>query len=245
MPVLAKAPENARPICLVTGGSSGLGRAIAEKLSIERGEAVCILSRQSRRLAGTVRTLAESDCEILSAAADVTQPADLRAVSSLLETQGYVVSTVFNVAGVSHFGPFDASTDADVTRVIGTNLIGPINVAREFLPHLRATSGQIVNVVSRCALRGIGDEAVYSAAKWGLRGFSEALREELKGTGVRVMAVYTSSMNTPFWDGWAEYCKPVDRSNFMEPAEVAAQVVAAAFAGQTCDVAELNISRRV
>jgi short-subunit dehydrogenase len=232
-------------IALVFGGSSGLGRAISQQIVLQEKQAICVVSRTPERLAETVRRMQSNSAPIFSFAADITVPGELDSLSSFLDSLGYTVDTLFNVAGVAHFGPLEDTSVDDVARVVACNLLGPIYTVRHFLPQLRATRGSIVNVISRCALRGIKNETVYSAAKWGLRGFSEALREELAGSGVRVTSVYPGGMNTDFWNGWEAHRKPEDIPSFMDPEDVASQVVAAAFAGASCTVTEVTISRRL
>jgi short-subunit dehydrogenase len=90
----------------------------------------------------------------------------------------------------------------------------------------------IVNVMSTAALTGKPNETVYCAAKWGARGYTEALRAEAKG--VRVVAVYPGGMNTPFWAGDGK------AAGFMDPGEVAGKIVSAIFES---DVTELTLRR--
>jgi len=230
-------------VAIVTGGTSGLGKSIARLLA-RSGKAICLVARGQDRLVQTLRDFAEEKTAALALCADVSIAADVRNIRTLLASRNLRVSEVYNVAGTGLFGPLGSTSDADLSRVIATNLMGPILLVREFLEDVKAERGTIVNVISRCALRGIANEAVYSSSKWGLRGFSEALRVELADTGVRVISVYCGGMKTNFWTEWRDHHASSSYQSFMDADEVAQQIVSAANAGHSCAIQELNIARR-
>jgi short-subunit dehydrogenase len=199
-------------VAIVTGASSGLGLEIARLLEA-RGFAVIDVSRRTLGDASRVDTAQ-------AAIAAARERGELR--------------LLVNCAGVGIYGPIGSYDAEAIRQLIDANLIATIVFCNAVFPLLReAGTGTIVNVLSTAALIGKPNETVYCAAKWGARGYTDALRAEAKGTGVRVMAVAPGGMRTPFWNA--------DRTDFMDPAEVARAVVDAVFAKVT--VTELVIQR--
>ncbi len=238
-----EAKSKGQSIAIVTGGTSGLGKALAKAL-VREGTRVCIVARRPDLLTQTAEELGQCGASSLALCADVSAAADVGNIRSVLAARGETVAEVYNVAGIGLFGPVDRATQGEVERVIATNLVGPINLVREFLDDLKLHRGTVVNVISRCALRGIANEAVYSASKWGLRGFSEALRVELAGSGVRIVSVYTGGMKTGFWNNWQAYQASPEYDSFMNPEDVARQIITSVRVGDSCSVNEINIARR-
>lgn len=183
-------------VAVVTGASSGLGFEIAALLRA-RGMKVIGVSRRGPDIRG-------------DAAKRETAVAALRAAGE--------PKLLVNCAGVGIFHPAGSYTPEEVGDVIGANLIAMINFCEVFAGRVAT----IVNVMSTAALSGKPGETIYCAAKWGARGYTEALRAELKET--RVVAVYPGGMKTPFWAS-----DPDRAANFMDPREIAARIVTAIF----------------
>src|SRR5207247_3090806 len=115
------------------------------------------------------------------------------------------------------FGPVGSYDETSITRVIDSNLVTTIVFSEALFPRFRTDGGTIVNILSTAALIGKPNESVYCAAKWGARGYTEALRAEAKGTKARIIAVAPGGMDTPFWSD--------RRSEFMDTKEIAAIIV--------------------
>jgi short-subunit dehydrogenase len=203
-------------VAIVTGASSGLGSSIAQLLR-ERGISVVGVARRS--------------------SADVSGDAAkretaLRAIEAA-ERLG-AIDLLVNCAGTGIFGPAGTYDEETIATIIDSNLIATINFCELLFPRFKEHGGTIVNVLSTAALIGKANESVYCAAKWGARGYSEALKAEAKGTKARIIAVAPGGMNTPFW--------PEPRPGFMDPADVAATIVDAI--ERPVDVSEIVITRR-
>jgi NAD(P)-dependent dehydrogenase (short-subunit alcohol dehydrogenase family) len=206
-------------VAIVTGASTGLGRAIAEILS-ERMPVVGV----SRR--------APVDAPFAHIAGDASNSATAARAIAEGERLGEI-DLLVNCAGAGIFGPAGSYDDEAIARVLGANLVSTIVFCNALFPRFRERGGTIVNVLSTAALAGKPNESVYCAAKWGARGYTEALKAEAKGTKARVVSVAPGGMNTPFW--------PEAREGFMDAKEVAAVIVEAI--ERPVNVSDLVITR--
>jgi NAD(P)-dependent dehydrogenase (short-subunit alcohol dehydrogenase family) len=179
----------------VTGSSAGLGRAIVTEL-LARDEIVAATARDPGTLSD-LRSL--SGKPPWTARLDVTDRNQIRrVVDDAVGALGRIDVVVSN-AGYGLFGAAEEATDEQIERQISTNLTGPIHLARELLPHLRARgNGRIVQISSvggQCTSPGM---AVYHATKWGVEGFFESLAAEVKGFGIGVTIVEPGAVSTGF-----------------------------------------------
>jgi len=227
--------NSAAPLAVVTGGGSGLGLAIARELA-QRGYRLALLGRRVESLRAAAASLV-GPCQTY--ACDVRRPKSLSAAVGELGTRQGSASVVVLAAGAARVGPLESLSEADLTEVLDTNLAGAIRTVQAFLPALRSTQGTLVPLLSVAARRGFRDWSVYCASKWGLAGFVLALREELAGSGVRVLEVFPGAVDTPIWEGipgeW-------NRASMMRPEEVARAVVSALEPSGSVTVEQLHLS---
>ncbi|BDP42863.1 short-chain dehydrogenase [Deinococcus aetherius] len=175
-----------RQVVILTGASSGIGRATAHELA-RRGHTLVLAARREGTLASLARELDPSGSRVLAVPTDVTEGDSRRALIETAREHFGPVDVLVNNAGVTVERGWWWD-DPDPLRVLRVNLESPIELTRLVLPEMRSRkSGHIVNIGSvagRAATNGI-----YSASKFGLRGFSLALRRELLGTGVTVSLI--------------------------------------------------------
>ncbi len=207
-------------VAIVTGASSGLGREIALILG-DRGMQVVGIARHPFH-----------EPPIASLAGDASRR-DTAARAVDIAQQLGKIKVLVNCAGAGIFGPVGSYDETSITRVIDSNLMATIVFCEALFPRFRTDGGTIVNILSTAALIGKPNESVYCAAKWGARGYTEALRAEAKGTKARIISVAPGGMDTAFWSE--------RRSDFMDPKEIAAIVVDAI--ERPVNVAEIVISR--
>ena len=170
--------SEAQEVTLVTGGSSGIGRAICEAL-LAQGRSVVNLDH---------KTPDWGHDRLVSLQADLTKQDEIASAAGRIAAQ-YIVTAIVNNAGATRPGSIDAATMADLDDVVGLHLRAPILLVQACLPALRASGrGRIVNIASRAAL-GKPERIVYSATKAGLIGLTRTLAQELGGDGVTVNAV--------------------------------------------------------
>ncbi|MGA2998476.1 SDR family NAD(P)-dependent oxidoreductase [Bradyrhizobium sp.] len=182
---------------LITGGSSGIGFAIAEAM-LARGATVAITGRRSEVLAEAANRLRQNGHDVESVAADVgTEKGRQTTLEHALDKLGGLDILVNNAGGV-RAGRLEDTTEAEIRKMIEVDLVAPIMLTRAALPSLRASGdGLVVNVTSGIALVAAPFYATYAGVKGGLAKFGESLRRELKGEGVQVMTVYPGATDTP------------------------------------------------
>lgn len=174
-------------VVLITGAGSGIGRALALGCG-ERGARLILVGRRLERLDQTRASLAEPD-KAVGVAADVTAPAGRAAIAAATRAFGRL-DLLINNAGMVTATRLDTHGDAALEQLVQVNLVAPIQLSRDLLPLLRAAERpRIVNVGSIFGDIGHPLFAAYSASKFGLRGFSDALRRELAPEGIGVTYV--------------------------------------------------------
>ena len=185
-------------VAIITGGTSGLGAAIADLLA-DRMRVVTVSRRESADVPG-----------------DAASASTVRRAIEHAETLG-TIKLLVNCAGSGAFGPTGTYDEDGIRKIIDANLISMIVFCDALFPRFVREGGTIVNVLSTAALIAKPNESVYCAAKWGARGYTDVLKAEAKSTKARVISVAPGGMDTPFWEP--------PRETFMNPAEVAALIV--------------------
>ena len=188
-----------RRVAVVSGGGSGLGREIALELA-RRGYDLALLGRRRQPLEETLALAGARE-------AGIAFPCDVRDTEALEQCAGEVrarwgaADVVVPAAGVGAIAPVEQTTPDDFAAVLGINLTGVFLLLRALLPAMKERGrGWIFPLLSVAARRAFPGWGAYCASKWGLRGLIEVLREELKGTGVRITALYPGATDTPIWD---------------------------------------------
>ncbi len=192
---------------LISGGSEGLGRALAARFSKKYN--VIILARNPAR---TEQAAKEIGCDF--AVADVSDYGQLeQAVSKIIEKHG-TIDCLINNAGIWIEGPLEKNDPERIKEVVDVNSTGTMLLTRAVLPHMKkAGKGKIINVISQAGLHGKAERSVYNASKWAITGFTRSLQAEFAGSGITVSGFYPGSMKTQlFAHGGVEK----DPSKFME-----------------------------
>ncbi len=188
-------------VALVTGASRGIGAAIARALA---GLGLDLVVTSTKK-GGTRRTAEECrghGVEVLELAHDVGSAKDADRVVAAATKKFGQVDILVNNAGVVVRKPVVKMTDADFDGVLRTNLSGPFYLTRRVLPGMvKRGLGRIINVSSISATLGSAGATGYCASKWGLDGFTKALAEETRGTGVLVCSVLPGSVETDMLKG--------------------------------------------
>jgi NAD(P)-dependent dehydrogenase (short-subunit alcohol dehydrogenase family) len=180
---------------LITGCSSGLGRALAEAV-IEAGHHAVVTARDEAKVADLVELAPD---RVLGAALDVTDPVRVAAVSHQAEDRFGAVDVLVNNAGYGYRAAVEEGEDADVRALFETHFFGSVNMIKAVLPGMRARrAGAIVNVSSIGAHVKPPGSGYYAAVKAALEGMSGSLRDELQPLGISVTVVAPGGFRTDF-----------------------------------------------
>jgi 3-hydroxy acid dehydrogenase / malonic semialdehyde reductase len=201
---------------LVTGASSGIGRAIAKRL-LQQGHHVIGVSRNSQKFTHTLEnfTAVQLDLSLTS-----SLPAQLNA---LAKDYPNIDAVVFS-AGIGQFGSIEEFSYSQIEALMTVNFTSQVFLTRALLPQLkRKKRADLIYIGSEAALKGSRKGAMYCASKFALRGFTQALREECSKSGIRVCLLNAGMVKTPFFDSLA--FEPADHeSNYLLPEDLAEAV---------------------
>lgn len=186
-------------VTVVTGAGSGIGQALAVRLAAD-GARLALLDLDGAAAAATARQCGEAGARVRADTADVTDQDSLARCAAAVSGEFGRVDLLVCAAGVIHTGAVQGSSWEDTRRVIDVNLLGAMGTVHAFLPLVRASdAGHVVLFSSGFGLLAMPSFAAYSASKFGVRGYAEALAQEL-GTGghrVRVTCAYPGIVRTP------------------------------------------------
>lgn len=217
--------SNTNRIAVITGASSGIGEAMARTL-VAQGYRVALLARRLDRIAALADELQHGTIAI---PADVTDRDSIVAAAERVEQELGGADVVINNAGVMLTAPFGSDKRSEHRQMVETNLLGAMTVTEVFLDQLRAKKGDLVNISSVAARVAPAGFAAYSATKWGLNGWSEALRVELQ-PDIRIMVVEPGAVATELSDHItdedSQRAAREYRDNVAMPAQDIAEVVA-------------------
>ncbi len=226
-----------RRLAVVSGGGSGLGREIALELG-RRGYDLALLGRHREPLAETLALAGAGETGAVFSC-DVREAASVEKCVGEIQARWGAAEVVVPAAGTTVLAPFEQIAPGDFDDIVGTNLTGVFLLLQALLPAMKERGrGWIFPLLSVAARRAFPGWGAYCASKWGLRGLIEVLREELKGTGVRVTALYPGATDTPIWDHlpgtW-------DRAAMVRPQEVARALAYALEADPSTQVEEIHL----
>jgi NAD(P)-dependent dehydrogenase (short-subunit alcohol dehydrogenase family) len=223
-------------VALVTGGSRGIGRAIAHQLAL-LGASVSICGRDRAALENSARGLANLGVPVHTQIADVTKPADVSDLVAKTETTLGPITILVNNAGIGLFGPAHEKTEADWDRVMDTNLKSVFLVSCAVTPSMiRQGSGDIINISSLAGKNTFAGGGIYCASKWGVVGLSGCMAEDLREFGIRVSVICPGSVATEFSGGGAK-----DASKVLRPEDVAHAVKAIVTQGPQSFLSEIHL----
>jgi NADP-dependent 3-hydroxy acid dehydrogenase YdfG len=182
-------------VAVITGASSGIGEAIARVLVAE-GYRVALLGRRLDRISALAEELQNGTIAIQ---ADVTDRESIVAAAHRVQKELGDTDVLVNNAGVMLTAPFASDQRSEHRQMVETNLLGAMTVTEVFLDQLRAKGGDLVNISSVAGRVAPAGFAAYSATKWGINGWSEALRVELQ-PDIRVMVIEPGAVATELSD---------------------------------------------
>ncbi len=227
-PSRAREPAGALGTVLVTGGSSGLGAAVAEAVAATGGTPVVL----DLKAPDAGHAFVEVDLADTAAAES--------AVAHAADTHGGI-DAVVTAAGIDRCGRLVDVAREEWERVVAVNLLGTAAVVRAALPHLEARRGKVVTVSSTLGVKAVSDATAYCASKFGVVGFTRALAAEWAGK-VGVTLLVPGGMWTHFFDDRPDQYKPGADAALNDPAETADAVLYALTRPAGSEVRELVVA---
>jgi NADP-dependent 3-hydroxy acid dehydrogenase YdfG len=183
------------PVAVITGASSGIGEATARALAAN-GYRLALLARRAERIEALAEELGEGAVAIT---ADITDLASLAAAADRVADELGGADVLVNNAGVMLLAPFGAEQHDETRQMVEVNLLGAMTATEVFLDQLRDGGGDLVNLSSVAGRTARAGNAVYAATKWGINGWSEALRQELQ-PDIRVTLIEPGAVATELTD---------------------------------------------
>lgn len=186
-------------IAVVTGGTRGIGRAIAEAL-VREGATVAITARSENEIAGAVTQLNSiGPGKAAGYVCDVRDYEQVKSVFANIAGDLGGIDILVNNAGIGIFAPVESMSAADFRAVLETNVFGVFHCCHEAIPLMRQRGGgYIINISSLAGTNAHPQMAAYNASKFGLNGFSEALMQEVRHDRIKVSYIMPGSVNTEF-----------------------------------------------
>lgn len=213
---------------IVTGASEGIGRSIALALA-KKGAHIALVARNAEKLAQVLSEVGQ-----LGATKSQTYVCDVQDLSAIHTTAQQIISDfgsdligLVNNAGVwQKKAPLDQIPDNEINSVVQTDLLGVIHMTKAFLPHFRTVpEASIINISSRSGVTAQANQSVYSATKWGIRGFTQVLKEDLVNTNIHIAGIYQGGTNTQMFNKAGEDFSAEKLASFI-PAEALGDVIA-------------------
>ena len=219
---------------IVTGSSSGIGKSISESL-LEKGATVIGLSRTQRAFIPKSDRYRWYSC-------DISNLKNLSKVFKKILTDNPRIDGFISNAGFGQFGGFESFSTTQIISYLHSNLISQIIMTRALIPLMKKQKkGKIIFIGSESALQGGQQGSIYSVAKFGLRGFSQALRDECAKSKVHISIVNPGMVRTDFFDELS--FSPGDGpSNAIEPKDVAEVVLSILKMREGTVIDEINLS---
>lgn len=222
-------------VCVITGAGSGIGRALAENLA-RRGAELALSDIDTDGLAETVQRCERLGARVKSDRLDVAERESVLLYADAVKEHFGVVHQIYNNAGIAHHGEVVKTDFKDIERIMDVDFWGVVNGTKAFLPYLiESGDGHVVNVSSLFGLIAVPGQSAYNSAKFAVRGFTEALRQEMivARHPVRVTCVHPGGIKTAVARN-ATYVEGIDAKNAgamfdrylaMHSPEMAAQTI--------------------
>ncbi len=226
---------------LVTGASSGIGRATALALG-GAGAYLALTGRNTQRLEEVAEEVQACGTRASAYAADLTVSADMNSLKFAIDADFGAVDILVHSAGLFAGGSVPELPVDAFREQLEVNVLAPYALTQKFLPALRRRRGDIVFINSRAGMRVARHAVAYSAGKFALRAVADGLRDAVGADGVRVLSVYPGRIATPMQEQVQEWLgNDYDPSRYPQPEEVAACVLGALTLPRSSEVTDLTV----
>jgi len=225
---------------VITGASSGIGRAIALALAAQ-GTALCLIGR-NRAALEAVAAEAQQTSRVCIYPTDLGVDDDLQRLIADLQRDIQQIDLLIHSAGAYAMAPFQSATGDMLDWLYRVNVRAPYLLTQALLPLLIAQQGQIVFINSSAGLTAKASVSQYAATKHALKAIADSLRDEVNSAGVRVLTVYPGRTATPMQAAlFRQEGRPYQPERLMQPEDVAAAVLNALLLPRTAEITDINI----
>lgn len=218
-----------------------MGRAIALAAG-QQGATVFATGRDADRLNDVGNSIRSAGGVAHTLTADLTRALDIKGLRDVLAARTTGLDALIHCAGSIVLGTIESSNPHDLDQQYGLNLRAPCELTRSMLPFLRVSKGYVVFLNSTAGLVGSAGPAGYAASKHGLRGFADALRDEVNPDGIRVASVFLGRTATPMQETvHAQEGRPYHPDRLIQPADVASVVLSIIGLPPTAEITEVRL----
>jgi NAD(P)-dependent dehydrogenase (short-subunit alcohol dehydrogenase family) len=228
-------------VAVVTGASSGVGKALAVELAIH-GATVCLVARNSANLLKVIDSAPAGRERLHAYPADLTQDEEIEQLKTRLERDFGQIDILAHCAGMISLGRLESASVEDLDAHYRCNVRGPFRLTQALLRMLRTRKGQIVFINSSAGLAAKANVGQYAASKHALKALADSLREEVNGDGVRVLTVYLGRTATPMQEEIHRIeAKQFQKDRLIQPEELAALLVGMLAVQQSAEITEIAL----
>ena len=201
-------------IAIVTGGCSGIGRAIGVRFAAQ-GAKIHVLDLSLKDAEGTCRQIGAAAGRAEAHVCDVTDQEQVIVTFQQLAAEGQI-SILVNNAGISHIGTVESTSEEDFDRVMRVNVKGFYNCARAVVPHMKSSGGAILNMASIAGSSGLADRFAYSVSKGAILAMTYSVARDYLAYNVRCNCISPARVHTPFVDGYLKNNYPGREQDFFD-----------------------------
>ena len=230
---------------VVTGASSGIGKAIAVALAAQ-GAALCLIGRKLETLELTAESVRAKAARVVSYQADLTIDETVQELKAKVQRQFGSIDLLIHCAGVISIGPVESAPVEDLDWQYRINVRGPYLLTQTLLPMLRTHQGQIVFINSLVGLKAKANSSQYSVTKHALKALADSLRGEVNPDGLRVLSVFLGRTASPLQaEVHRMEGRPFRPELLVHPANVASVVLNALSLSRTAEVTDISIRHAI
>jgi len=228
-------------VAVVTGASSGIGRAIALSIANQGGK-VCLVARRGQELEAIKTSIKDNLSSVFLYPTDLSETESIHRLAAKLNDDFEHIDILVHSAGAYFRGPMAQASVADFEYQYRTNVLAPYALTQALLPRIKPKRGQIVFINSSAGLSASENLGQYAATKHSLRALADSLRQEVNRDGMRVLSVYLGRTATPMQQAVYEAeGKPYEPEKLMQPRDVATMIVGALGLPRTAEVTEIHM----
>ena len=228
-------------MAIVSGASSGIGRAIALGFARE-GISLCLLGRNKEQLLCTARAATNSSPKVNVYQVDLSSEQDVSCLIQRLEQEVEDIDVLVHAAGDIVLGDMNSSTVDDLDRQYKINLRAPYLLTQKLLPKIKACRGQVVFINSSMGVHARANVGQYAATKHALKAMADSLRDEVNPDGVRVLSIFAGRTATPMQQTIYRLEKKAYAAHLLlQPGDIASIVLHAVTLPRTAEVTDIHI----